>query len=342
MKWIIAAPFITTAEDRWLGAFVPGSKHGFTTLPTDEIVRSGPQTSARGWKGHFSHAWRALKLARRQPGTGLITVFPQLAIAAGLLAMLPGRRVRIIAWTFNIGTLPRGLKRILSILALRRVDAVIVHALSEVEDYSRHFCVPPERVVFVPLQRIIPDVGEATESTPPYAISLGSANRDYRLLFEALKIFPVRTIVVASEAAIAGLEVPPCVEVMSGLSLDKCHQLLTSARLSIIPVANPKTASGQVTLLNSMGLGRATIITRCPGSLDYVIDGETARLVQPGDAVELSQALRQLWEDTVLRDRLGRGGRDHVARNYSDAAIGRLMGQVCDAVEAGQPPRITR
>ena len=342
MKWIIAAPFITTAEDQWLGAFVPGSKHGFTTLPTSEIVRSGPQTSARGWRGHFRHAWQALKLARQQPGTGLITVFPQLAIAAGLLAMLPGRRVPIIAWTFNIGTLPRGFRLALSIIALRRVDAVIVHALSEVEEYSRHFRVPLERVVFVPLQRIIPDVAAVDDSTAPYAISLGSANRDYRLLFEALRTFPIRTIVVASEAAVAGLDVPQCVEVMSGLSLDKCHELLTGARLSVIPVANPKTASGQVTLLNSMGLGRATIVTRCPGSLDYVIDGETARLVEPGDAGELSQALRQLWEDTALRDRLGRGGREHVARNYSDAAIGRLMGQICDAVEAGQAPRITR
>jgi glycosyltransferase involved in cell wall biosynthesis len=181
---------------------------------------------------------------------------------------------------------------------------------------------------------VIPTTSAREDVERPYAISLGSANRDYALLFEVLAARPVRTIVVASKAALEGLDVPDCVEVMSGLSLEQCHDLLQGARVSIIPVANPTTASGQVTLLNSMGLGRATIITRCPGSVDYVVDGETAVLVSPGSREEMANALDRLWTDDDYRTRLGRQGRSHVIANYSDEAIGRAMGNLCDLVEA--------
>lgn len=333
MKWLIVAPFIHSSDNRWLGAFVPEGRHQFSTVPSESSVSGGRTTSLAGWLGHVRQSWNALRLAKRQENAGLITVFPQLPVAAGLLSNLFRPRVPIIAWTFNIGRLPGRAKQILSGLALRRVDAVIVHSRAEVEEYAAYFRLPPDKVFFVPLQRVIPTTSVDEETERPYAISLGSANRDYALLFKVLAARPVRTIVVASKAAVSGLDIPECVEVLSGLSLEKCHDLLQGARVSIIPVANPTTASGQVTLLNSMGLGRATIITRCPGSVDYVVDGKTAVLVSPGSHEEMAAALDRLWTDGDFRTRLGQQGRSHVVDHYSDAAIGRIMGGICDLVE---------
>lgn len=341
MNWLIVAPFIKDAENGWLGAFVPGDRHRFSTVAGPGALSSGARTSTTGWLGHFRHAWAALRIAHGQPRTGLITVFPQLPVAAGLLSLLLPRRTPIIAWTFNVGQLPGRLKRVLSVIALRRVDAVIVHSRKEIEEYSEFFGVPRDKVFFVPLQRIIPRTASVEDTAAPYLISLGSANRDYALLFKVLAAKPVRTIVVASPAAVAGLDIPDCVELRSGLSLEDCHELLQAARVSVIPVANPTTASGQVTLLNSMGMGRATIITRCPGSVDYVVDGETAVLVSPGSVEELARALDRLWSDEEYRGQLGAQGRRHVASRYSDEAIGRIMGDICDKIESRLSARST-
>jgi len=333
MKWLIVAPFIKSSDNEWLGAFVPGERHRFSTVPSETSASSGPRTSLAGWMGHVRQGWRALRLAHRQQHTGLITVFPQLPVTTGLLSALFRPRAPIIAWTFNIGRLPGRTKRLLSIWALRRVDAVIVHSRAEIREYSAYFRLPANKLFFVPLQRIIPQTAADEDTSRPYVISLGSANRDYALLFRVLAARPVRTIVVASKSAVAGLEIPDCVEVLSGISLERCHDLLRGARVSIIPVANPTTASGQVTLLNSMGLGRATIITRCPGSVDYVVDGETAVIIAPGSFEEMAAALNRLWSDDDYRIRLGHQGRVHVAEHYSDDAIGRIMGDICDLVE---------
>lgn len=337
MKWIVATPFIKTADDRWLGAFVPGDRHSFTTVPAHhQHDRHRAQTDAGGWADHFVHAWRALSQAHRSKG-GLVTAFPQLPVAAGILSRLIWPRVPIVAWTFNIGKLPSGAKRRLSAFALRRVDAVVVHSRAEVDTCSEWFEIPRAKVVFVPLQRVVPDALAEEDEDAPYVVALGSANRDYALLFDVLRAKPVRTIVIASSHAVAGLDVPPCVELRAGLPLDECHRILQRARVSVIPVANATTASGQVTLLDSMGMGRATIVTRCPGSTDYVVDGETALLVSPGSREEMATALDRLWSDDDYRGRLGRQGRVHVVRHFSDAAVGRALGQVCDAVEQGRP-----
>jgi glycosyltransferase involved in cell wall biosynthesis len=337
MKWIILAPFISSERNLWLGQFVPGP-HTFRTVPSDDVRKYDKATGARGWLGHFRHAWKGLRVARQEMPAGIITAFPQLPVTVGLLSTLFVPRVPIVAWTFNLGSLPRGLKRWISVRALRRVDALVVHSRAEIIQYSECFDVPRGKIVFVPLQRVIPEKVVEEDTINPYAIAVGTANRDYRSLFEALRRHPVRTLVIAGPHAIAGLDIPPCVEVMSGLSLDECHRWVQGARVSIVPVANPTTASGQVTLLNSMGMGRATIVTRCPGSVDYVRDGETALLVSPGNPDELSAALQRLWHDDDYRHRLGQQASEEVASRYSDESIGKVMGAICEAVEQGRQP----
>lgn len=125
---------------------------------------------------------------------------------------------------------------------------------------------------------------------------------------------------------------PPNVTVRSGLTIDACHELVQRARLSVVPVDNPFTASGQITLLDAMMFGRATIMTRCPASTDYVDDGRTALLVRAGDHDELRTAIERVWEDAELRASLGRAARQAAVSRFSDEAIGREMGRVLHEV----------
>lgn len=339
MRWFFAAHFLKSSGDQWIGAFVPGGRHRFETVPARHAHDAmGPVTSLRDWVAYFRHAWRVMRRAHAEAGSGVITCFPQLPVACGLLSYLFVPRVPIVAWTFNVGRLPVGPKRLLSKLALRRVDALIVHSIDEIDECVECFGIERAKVIFVPLQsatRPRPDLSE--NRVDPYLLAMGSANRDYRLLFEGLRARPFRTVVVAAPHALEDLSIPPCVELRSGLSREECHGLLQGARVSVIPVENITTASGQVTLLDSMAMSRATVVTRCPGSVDYVLDGVTGVLVEPGDAQGLMQAIDRMWRDDAYRDELGRRAFEHLQENFSDAAIGKIMGSVCDAVETGAP-----
>jgi glycosyltransferase involved in cell wall biosynthesis len=162
---------------------------------------------------------------------------------------------------------------------------------------------------------------------------MGSAGRDYASLFKALKELPYRTIVVAGKHAVGGLAVPSNVEIKSGLTLKECHELLQRARFSVTPIANTKTASGQVTLVDAMTYGKAQIVTRCPGSVDYVDHGQEALLIEPGDTETLKEAIQSLWEQAVVRKRLGENGRARMIDEFSDEAGGKRLGALLDTLE---------
>lgn len=72
----------------------------------------------------------------------------------------------------------------------------------------------------------------------------------------------------------------------------------------------PSTMEGMpYVILEAMASAKPVVSTRVFGIPEAVIDGETGLLVEPGDAVGLSNALRTLIEDRGLRERMGRAGR---------------------------------
>jgi glycosyltransferase involved in cell wall biosynthesis len=55
-----------------------------------------------------------------------------------------------------------------------------------------------------------------------------------------------------------------------------------------------------------MALGTAVVATDVNGTLDYVVDGVTGRLVPPGDAAALAAVIDELVDDEAQCERLGR------------------------------------
>ena len=338
MRWTLAAPFIHAASDRWLTDFVPnpGNDLSFDAVPADyHHDRSRKITGLDAWRDYARHGnatWRTARAAASAGPSGIITCFPQLAITVGLRKRLARSNIPLVAWTFNLGQVYPGARRLLARAALPAVNRFIVHSRSEISAYSEWLQLPPERFTFVPLQRATSPITLAEDLDKPFLLSMGSAQRDYRLLFRVLGELGYPAVVVAGPHAVAGLVVPPNVDLCSGLSADECFALVQCARLSVIPVANQDTASGQVTLLDAMMYARAAIITACPASVDYVVDGVDAMLVRHGDHDDMKRAIQLLWEDAALRASLGANARRACIEKFSDEAIGRVMGNVLHEV----------
>ncbi len=72
-----------------------------------------------------------------------------------------------------------------------------------------------------------------------------------------------------------------------------------------------------VSLLQASAAGVPIIASRAGGMPEAVRDGENGLLVPPGDVVALRTALQRLISDAELRRRLGRGGPELIAREFS-------------------------
>ena len=336
MHWLLSAPFIEKpAVDTWLQPFVPGTRHTFQPVPARyRHDRSRGQTNAAQWLDYFSHGaatWSASKKSSNE--VGIITVFPQLAITVGLHKRLARRTTPLLAWTFNLGGVPGGAKKTLARFNLQGVNRFIVHSRREIVSYSEWLDLPPERFRFVPLQRPVEPIVFAEDEARPFVLSMGSARRDYRLFFEVIDDLAYPTVVVAGVQALEGLRIPRNVTVHHNLNIAQCHELAQKARINVVPIDNPTTASGQVTLIESMMYAKPTIATRSIGTEDYVEDGKTAVLVNAGDFDSLKSTIQSLWEDENRRNNLGLAARKYVEDHLSDAATGRELALILDELE---------
>lgn len=340
-RWFVAASWLRSRDDKWrLTGFVPNADHAlhFEVIPARyETDRSRKVASGRAWGGFMGHAAETWKAAVRSAGSrGIITAFPQLAAAVGLRKRLSNSDIPVLAWTFNMGRVYPGIRGHVSRIVLRRIDRFIVHSRAEIAAYSEWLDIPPERFTFLPFETPIREIEVAEDTEHPFIVSLGSAQRDYALLFAVLAELPLPAVVVAAPHAVAGLTAPPNVTVRSGLSASQCFELIQRARFVVIPVANQTTASGQVTMLDAMMYARPVIITSCPGSVDYISDGVDGLLVREGDRADLRTAMQRLWEDEPLRRAMGAAARQRGEQSFSERAIGIEMGRILRDLGAGR------
>jgi glycosyltransferase involved in cell wall biosynthesis len=95
-----------------------------------------------------------------------------------------------------------------------------------------------------------------------------------------------------------------------------------------------------IKLLNYMAAGRAVVAAE--GSAKGIVDGETGLVFPNGDAEALAQALRRLFSDPLLRQRLGERVRTaaHEWWTWSGVAsrLERIYAQVCSLAEQPRAP----
>ena len=70
-------------------------------------------------------------------------------------------------------------------------------------------------------------------------------------------------------------------------------------------------------ILEAMAAGKPVVSTRLAGVPEMVADGQTGRLVAPGDVPALTDALEELGRDPETRGRLGRAGRRKLEAGFS-------------------------
>jgi glycosyltransferase involved in cell wall biosynthesis len=338
MHWNVAAPFIDNAAHQgndWLIPYAANQDHRFTRIlrPSPERSwhdRPSPVTGYDEWLS----LWRQSRTAVKTNQGGIITVFPQLASLVGIQKAWSEQRFPIVAWWFNTN-LYTGYKHCLAKASLRSIDRFVVHNTVEREAYSQWLNLPIERFEFVPLQTQTYPITESEETEAPFVLSVGSAFRDYPLLFAAVQRLGLRTIVVSGSRTLEGMEIPTVVETPFGVKKPEIISLLQRARLVVLPLVEDGLVAGTTALVEALGMGCPLIVSDRRGIEDYIQDGETGLLVKPHSLEELTAAIDRLWQDQALRDRLRKQSRQYALQHLTDAAAGASLGRILSQVTEG-------
>ena len=329
---LILAPFFSPDANKggsWIDDFSERPDLQFKKAPYPTAPKSwhkrGAVTPLGEWLNHIRYVRQALQWRT----DCVVTSFPQLALVASVLLSLQGsRKTRLIAWNFNLGSLNNAWKGRLVGRLLGRADRFIVHARGEIEPYAAWLGISTDRFRFVPLQQGLVRQLPASPIPAPYLVSLGSAQRDFPTLIEAVLGTGIKTVVISKRSFLDQLPEHPDLIKLSGLSMTECNSILAGATINVTPIRPTHTAAGQITFINAMQLGVPTVATRCVGTVDYIHDGETGLLTPPGDALAMRVAIESLWSDAPLRERIGAAAKAHVLQHCSDEAAGRHLSRI--------------
>lgn len=321
---------------------------------------AAPERSIRILTNHqgqeASPSWRAVSTCMPPRGNGLVASvkaalrlflkrgdFDCVVVGAGrsdllfclMQSLLPFRKVSCVMidclWAREKNPARHALKKILFRLANRSVDRFVVWARHEQDAFSRTYGLPGEKFIFVPYHTTI-ETRDLKPGPGDYLFSGGDSNRDYATLMEAVRDLPVR-LVIASVMLQARMPGPyPGNVAVQGFSHEEYMMKLAGCRMNIVALDGEELRSaGQQTFLNSMLLGKPTIVTDLDGPAGYIRHGVDGLLVPPGDAAALRKAIVSLLQDPAAERQMGINGAAAAARYSTEEHFKKIIA-VAEAV----------
>jgi glycosyltransferase involved in cell wall biosynthesis len=219
-------------------------------------------------------------------------------------------------------------------IILRLADCVICHSPQEVEFNASHFKLPKSRFAYIPygLHVELPETVFSGQAEP-YAFSAGRSGRDYNLLIKVFSEigYPLH-IVCDSVDLINEKLLPENIKVFRQCYGANYLTELANAKLIVIPIAVEDISAGQMVLLQAMALQKPAIITATPITRLYVIENQTALLIEKGSAEQMKLAVEKLWTDESYAKQLSAAALKSYQENYSMAAYVR---NICNIIKSG-------
>ncbi|MEZ5258494.1 MAG: glycosyltransferase [Ilumatobacteraceae bacterium] len=327
-RWAVAAPFFTATTDRWISDFVSPDLADFVkvTRVGEELSWHHRSTQHSGWKEWAAYG-RQAHAALRASNSGVVTVFPQLAIVAALEKRVRRLEVKLVSWFFNT-ELQTGRREQVCRRVAPAIDRFVVHSTREIDIYSDRLGVDQRRFSFVPLQFGGEVADDPVDDDAPFVFATGSGYRDYATFFRAVERLNLPTKVLAGTRVLTGLRVPSCVEILPQLPKSEIHRLVRQATVNVVPMTTEGANGGLVTIVESFRHGRFVVATDRAGIEDYVHPNENSLVHAPGDAEDLATVIEAAWRDEQLRARLDDGALRFADAHCTDHAAGSALGRI--------------
>jgi glycogen synthase len=212
-------------------------------------------------------------------------------------------------------------------LALRHASAVTACSAFVLEDARSRFGLPPAKglVIFNGVDGIETNGNEMSIPFQRYILGLGRVvqKKGFDLLIDAFSLVaqgrPEVGLVIAGDGAARGelesqairLGLRDRVLFTGSLRRAQVASVLSRADLLVVP---SRLEPFGIVALEAWHAGVPLVMSSRGGASEFVEDGVSARLVDPYDSRQLSQAIESLLDSRDLRRELIRSGRQEVAK----------------------------
>lgn len=258
---------------------------------------------------------------------------------AGLHSVLPNPKPLVSMFT----CWSQRQERVITKLKLfSKMDSIIVHCQS-MKCHFQELGASPEKIhvipysidhrFFAPLKDVSPQLG--------LIMSLGEIrSRDYATLFRAIADLPVNLAVAASGSWYAREKnthlqssIPQNVKLTGRLTQLELKKYYAQSQFVVLPVYDSVFSAGATATLEAACMARPVIATRSRGLADFIIDGETGILVEPGDVAGMRAAIQHLLAHPEEAQRLGHNARQRIEEELNlDIYVERIASLLQDCL----------
>lgn len=203
----------------------------------------------------------------------------------------------------------------------RGMDTIVVHCKSMQENLIR-LGAPEERVKLIhySIDQNFFAPQTDTKQSRDIIMSVGeSRSRDYASLFEAVKDLPVKLEVAGfghwyarEKRSPIKASIPENVSMLRHLSQRELRDQYACSQFVVIPVHDLVYSAGATACMEAGSMARAVIAFHSKGISDYIIDGETGILVEPGNIQAMREAIQFLLANPEEAERLGANARQRI------------------------------
>ncbi|MEW6417134.1 MAG: glycosyltransferase family 4 protein [Nitrospirota bacterium] len=216
--------------------------------------------------------------------------------------------------------------------SMKSILGLIYHVGSQKEHYDRYFPFLAKKAFFVPF-------GVDTEFFKPlnveqedYILSIGYKFRDWLTLINAYSQINTNTILKIVGPRELNIDLQGNVLIQPYVPINILKELIAKAKFIVLPLIKLPYAHGQMTLLQSMAMGKAVIVTKVPSTIDYINDGEDALFVRLNDVDDMRNKIEFLLNNPDEIFRLGENARKSMEDRFSEKHMAEAIYQACKAL----------
>jgi len=203
-------------------------------------------------------------------------------------------------------------------------SGIIYHASIQKEYYKKHlpFLLPKCR--FIPFGVDSDFFQPLINKKENYVVSIGYAKRDYNTLLEAwesLSILkkPKLIIIGVNDPRRLGVsKIHPAVEFIGKIPISELKYIVSKSIFVIMPLPYYRYALGQMTVLQSMSMGKAVIVTKVPSIMDYISDGTDALFIKPYNVADMRSKIEYLLDNPNIINFIEKNARNTVLKKFNE------------------------
>lgn len=336
MEILCLTNFPIPAGHRWIWEYLPGN--------TDEIkfLHISAPDRYKDWRKVFTHDLNALALGyqafrevRRQEYDIVVAWESISGFPYGMVRQLTGQKkvpFGILAFSIR-GRIAQ--IRILEQLGRGGIDFITVTSKFDMQFYSERLGYSTNRIYYSPLGMydIFRDQSNPSNCNVDFIYSGGRSGRDTKTLIAAFETLNIPLVLNARPYDLVGIVIPENVTVSDLVPFSQFCDYNNQARFVVVTLEDRhSSAMGLTSIIYAMSAGKAVVATRTPWTSEYVNEGETGLLVNPGDPVDLRRAILYLWNNPDVAQKFGERAREIYLERYTFEAQARRIDEVIHTV----------